>query len=400
MVLVSNTDGGPWVTGADRDWVNLLNALGPDHLRVTWVGNKGSEELRKYVDERVLTRTVDLPHPPLYALVPDNAYTPRSRWLWTKIVVVAALGVGRTSLQLRRALRRDPADLVLTNTMVPLLGAFFALLTRRPHVWNVKEYLDPRVRACRTYAALITRCSSAVVVPSRVTGDAFDARLHVLPDGGDIEDMTSRVRSARADVLNALRLPPDLPMVAHVGAISERKGQHLTAEAFARVAGRGGPPACSLVFLGAGRDGERERVLRVLSRAPAEWRDVVRFDIYGEGDLSALAAADIVVHPSTYQDAFPNVVREAMTLGRPVIATALGGMVDMIADDETGLLVPPDAAALASALERLLGSPDLRNRLGRAAEVFARREFDVHVRKHAFLELLNELAPRNGNGRA
>jgi glycosyltransferase involved in cell wall biosynthesis len=393
LLLVSPTESGPYVGGADRDWISLLNALGGDNVRVTWVGKTGSEELRKYVDGRVLTRTIDLPHPCFYGLVTDNADPTRSKWLWTKIVVATALAVGRTSVHLRRALRRDPVDVVVTNTALPLLGAFFARVTRRPHAWNIKEYLDPRLQARRRQAAMITGCSSAVVVPSRVIGEAFASRLHVLPDGGDIEDITSRVTSSRSDVLRALSLPSDLPLVAQVGAISQRKGQHLSAEAFVRLASRGGPPTCSLVFIGPGSAQQRERVVRVLSRAPREWRAVVRFDVSRESDLSTLAAADIVVHPSTFHDAFPNAVREAMTLGKPVIASTMGGMVEMIVDGENGLLIPPgDVGALASALDSLLRSPERRQQLGGSAELFAREHFDIRLRKVAFLDLLTQLA--------
>jgi glycosyltransferase involved in cell wall biosynthesis len=393
LLLVSNTDNGPFVGGADRDWVNLLNALGPDHVRVTWVGNSGSKELRKYVDERVLVRAIDIPHPCFYDLVPDNAYTPRSKWLWTKIMTATSLRLSRSFFQLRHVLRHDPIDIVLTNTAVVLLGAFFAQLTRRPHVWNIKEYLDPRIKACRRFANVITRFSSAVVVPSRVIGEAFESRLHILPDGGDIDKIKSRVKSSREDVLKTLGLPVNLPMVAQVGAISRRKGQYLTAEAFVRLARRNGPPTFSLVFFGDGNTQETERLNLILSQAPGEWRAVAKLSVFEEGDLSPLAAADIVVHPSTFQDAYPNAVREAMTLGKPVIASALGGMLDMIVDGENGLVIAPDdVAALASALERLLQRGDLRQQLGESAEVFARHNFDIHVRKLAFLDLLNNLA--------
>jgi glycosyltransferase involved in cell wall biosynthesis len=345
------------------------------------------------VDERVLVRTIDIPHPCFYDLVPDNAYTPRSKWLWAKILTGSSLGLGRAFWQLRKVLSRDPVDIVITNTVVVLLGALFAQLTRRPHVWNIKEYLDPRVKACRRFANVITRFSSAVVVPSRVIGEAFGPRLHVLPDGGDIENIKSRARTSREDVLNALGLPLNLPLVAQVGAISQRKGQHLTAEAFVRLAQRRGPPTFSLVFFGTGTTQETEWLNLILSQAPAEWLAVVKFAVFEEGDLSPLAAADIVVHPSTFQDAFPNAVREAMTLGKPVIASAIGGMLDMIVDGVNGLLIAPsDAAALATALERLLQLPDLRRQMGTNSELFARQNFDIHLRKVAFLDLLNQLA--------
>ncbi len=393
LLIVSNTDRCSFVGGADRDWVNLVNALGPDHCRVTWVGNSGTEELQKYVDERVLVRTIDLRHPCFYELVPDNANTQRSKWLWTKILTASSLSLGRSLFELRRALGRAPVDLVITNTAVVLLGAVFARLRRLPHVWNIKEYLDPRIAACQKYAKLITRLSSAVVVPSRIIGEAFKSRLYVLPDGGDIEGIESRVKASREDVLRGLGLPLSLPVVAQVGAISQRKGQHLTAEAFVKLAQRSPLPTFSLVFFGSGSPQEMERLKLVIGQAPEQWRNVVRFAVFEGGDLSALAAADIVVHPSTFQDAFPNAVREAMTLGKPVIATALGGMPDMIVDGESGLLIKPgDAPALASSLETLLTLPDLRQKLGTNAGLFARKNFDIQVQKLAFLDLLNQIA--------
>lgn len=395
VLLISNTAPLPFVQGADRDWVNLLNAFGPEHLRVTWVGLGGSERLLKSVDGRVLTRTIDINHPCFYELVPDNAYTERSRWLWTKIIAATSLNLGRSFLELRRALGGDPVDLVITNTAVVLLGAFYARLTGRPHVWNVKEYLDPHVEACRRFAGMINRFSSAVVVPSRIIGEPFGPRVHVMPDGGDLEHIKSSVTKGREEVMRSLGLPPDLPLVAQVGAISQRKGQYLTAEAFVRLARGGGPPTFSLVFFGTGDARELERLDSILSAAPPEWRDKVKFSTFGAGDLSPLAAADVLVHPSVFQDAFPNAVREAMTLGKPVIASDIGGMPDMIVHGANGLLVrPDDVAALASALERLVRLPDERRRLGEAAAVFAAENFDIHTRKLAYLELIKSLCRR------
>ena len=81
------------------------------------------------------------------------------------------------------------------------------------------------------------------------------------------------------------------------------------------------------------------------------------------------------------------VAREAMAHGRPVVATAVGGLVDAVEDGVTGLLVPPrDAAALRAALERLLGDPELRRSLGAAA-----RERVVRTRRRP--------RPRSGSSR-
>jgi glycosyltransferase involved in cell wall biosynthesis len=73
--------------------------------------------------------------------------------------------------------------------------------------------------------------------------------------------------------------------------------------------------------------------------------------------------------PSIVPDACPTVVIEAMATGRPVVASRIGGMVDLVSPEETGLLVPPgDVTALRHAMERLILNPDLRTRMGQAAE--------------------------------
>jgi glycosyltransferase involved in cell wall biosynthesis len=75
------------------------------------------------------------------------------------------------------------------------------------------------------------------------------------------------------------------------------------------------------------------------------------------------------VSPSIAPEAFPTVVHEAMSCGRAMIGANMGGYLDMIEDGETGLLVPPgDPVELRAAMARLIGDPDLRERLGRSAE--------------------------------
>ena len=77
--------------------------------------------------------------------------------------------------------------------------------------------------------------------------------------------------------------------------------------------------------------------------------------------------ASVVAAPSR-REGYGVVAREAMAWGRPVVASAVGGLLDAVEDDVTGLRVPPgDVGALRSALERLLGDAELRARLGAAA---------------------------------
>jgi glycosyltransferase involved in cell wall biosynthesis len=85
--------------------------------------------------------------------------------------------------------------------------------------------------------------------------------------------------------------------------------------------------------------------------------------------------AAVVVCPSR-REGYGVVAREAMAYGRPVVATAVGGLVDAVEDGVTGLLVPPrDSEALRTALERLLGDAGLRRRLGASAREAAAKRF-------------------------
>jgi colanic acid/amylovoran biosynthesis glycosyltransferase len=134
------------------------------------------------------------------------------------------------------------------------------------------------------------------------------------------------------------------PEVLFVGRLSAEKGIHELMQA---------ADGLNLVVVGDGPlRGTVPNGLGYVSRAEV-------LDRYGR--------AAVVVCPSR-RDGFPLACAEAMAHGRPVVASAVGGLPDMVVDGETGLLVPPrDPAALRAAIDRLLANPELRRRLGAAA---------------------------------
>jgi colanic acid/amylovoran biosynthesis glycosyltransferase len=93
-------------------------------------------------------------------------------------------------------------------------------------------------------------------------------------------------------------------------------------------------------------------------------------------ELQQLYARAAVVACPSRREGFGVACLEAMAHGRPVVATRVGGLLDLVVDGETGIVVPPrDPAALRSALERLLADPDLRRKLGSAGRERARTHF-------------------------
>ena len=97
-------------------------------------------------------------------------------------------------------------------------------------------------------------------------------------------------------------------------------------------------------------------------------------------ELEELYERAAVVACPSHREGFNVVCAEAMAHGRPVVAGAVGGLLDLVVDEETGLLVPPgDVGGLRAALERLLGDQALRRRLGAAARERARTHFSWNL---------------------
>jgi glycosyltransferase involved in cell wall biosynthesis len=160
-------------------------------------------------------------------------------------------------------------------------------------------------------------------------------------------------RGGRAAELRRALDIGDAPLVVSVARLESEKGLSTLIDAAAAVP--------SAIFVVAGEGGQRQ----ALERRVEQSRLGDRFRLLGHrADVrDLLAAADLFVLPSL-NEGLPLSVLEAMAMRTPVIATAIGGTIELVRDGETGLLFPPgDAAALAGAIGRLLGDPSLAARL-------------------------------------
>jgi colanic acid/amylovoran biosynthesis glycosyltransferase len=176
-------------------------------------------------------------------------------------------------------------------------------------------------------------------------------------------------------------------LVLHVARLVEKKGTSGLIRAFARIAGR--LPTARLVIIG---DGPLRSSLRQLA-ANLGQSDHVTF--LGRQPPEAveswmrrawLIAAPSVAASDGDSEGLPTVLVEAAASGVPAVATDHSGIPEIVLDDETGFLVAEkDIEALADRLERLIGSAEMRHRMGAAANRLARRKFDLQ-RQSAILE--------------
>ena len=111
------------------------------------------------------------------------------------------------------------------------------------------------------------------------------------------------------------------------------------------------------------------------------------------GDLAAYYDRAAVVAVPSRREGYGLVAREAMAHGRPVVASAVGGLLEAIEDGVNGVLVPPlDIPALRQALEELLEDPERRARLGSAARAYAVEHFSQEKEIEGLLAVYTEVA--------
>jgi glycosyltransferase involved in cell wall biosynthesis len=294
-------------------------------------------------------------------------------------VDVSVLGDSPLVLDAVRARRPDA-------TALPLPGgtpaAVLALLRRRPDVLHVN--LTAFI-SCRPIlvAALLLRVPTVLVDHLPTPGLAWrgralqrlmtrfcSARVSVSPTSsrqvehhgglraGSVGTILNGVPVPRATT--AARSPREHPTIGVLARLEEQKGLDVMLRALVQLPG---------VVLQVAGEGSQEQSLRGLAAdLGVAARTVFRGQL-APGDL--LADVDLLAVPSRHE-ALPLVVLEAMRAGVPLVASAVGGIPDVIEDGATGLLVPPEQPdALARACRRLLDDEDERGRVAARAREFA-----------------------------
>lgn len=196
-------------------------------------------------------------------------------------------------------------------------------------------------------------------------------KLKYIPNAVDPSRFEGSGRG-RAAVMAEFGWSPADPFVVSVGRLVSAKNYPLLVEAIARL--RKSVPNVRCLIVGEG-DRRKEIAGRIDSLDVGEQVTLAgaRTDI---PDL--LAAADVFVL-SSIREGLPVSLLEAMASGKAIAATAVGGMTDAITDGENGLLVPAhEPQALVSAIGKLIGSIELRKRLGGAALQTVEERFSIH----------------------
>ena len=183
-------------------------------------------------------------------------------------------------------------------------------------------------------------------------------------------------------------LPPEQhPVLACLGSWEPRKGQGILIEAVAHLAA--GPlPDIHLMLVG---DGPDEAQLRRQVRE-LHLEKQVSFHPFTRQPEYVFARADLVVLPSIAKEGLPNVLLEAMAMGKPVVASDLGGISEAVIHRKTGMLVPPgDGEALEAAIRALWQDVPLRREIRQNARAHVQQTFDKARQFQRFREFFEKV---------
>jgi glycosyltransferase involved in cell wall biosynthesis len=242
-----------------------------------------------------------------------------------------------------------------------------------------------------------------VVVGSRERRDFFTSQNYIpkrkvirIPFGIDV-DRFSRNAVARREIRQQLGVDDRTLLLGACGHFGEEKGIDVVLLTFRELLSRLPSTAkIKLVVLGTGRPDRQEAIQSIAAQLPPGRTILTGFCTDRERWFSAM---DIFVHAPRLE-AFGLVLPEAMAIGLPVVATAVGGITDIVRDGITGLHVASeDVLGLTDSIQTLCDDYDLRKRMSANAQEVARREYSTGLYARRYLELYNAvLAGRRPEG--
>ena len=248
----------------------------------------------------------------------------------------------------------------------------------------------------RLIRAVRRRCAARVVVVSEAARQAFLAQTGERPErvvtvhNGVLADpKPGEGRAVRAE----LGIEPDATVVGMLSVLRGGKGHEQALDALRELLPR--HPGLRLLIAG---DGEARAGLE---QAAADLGPAVVFAGFRDDAMATLDAVDVLLHPSRF-DAFPTALLEAMSARVPVVATAVGGIPEIVRDGETGTLIDPRAggAEVAAGLRPLLEDAARRARLGAAGRARYEAEFTAADWAWRTRALYDEVLGRAGAGGA
>lgn len=276
-----------------------------------------------------------------------------------------------------------------------LIASLATTLTRGTRLVLGRHYSNTIYRSTRglkqrLYLALegcMNRAATRIVVPSRFIREILVQwqgvpadKVDCVPYGFAAEKYTALPPSQTAELRRELGLEGHF-VLGNFARLHEEKGQRFLIEAIQQLRAR----HARLTLLIVGEGPERNRLEEQIRQAGLD--EVVRLLGWRHDAMALMAAVDAIVQP-TLQEAFSQVMAEALWMGKPLVITDVSGAEDIITNGDNGLLVSKgDVPALVAAIDRLIGDPALVTRLGTAGRTYVQEHLPMEKVIHRYEEV-------------
>jgi glycosyltransferase involved in cell wall biosynthesis len=278
------------------------------------------------------------------------------------------------------------ADLVHQNNNLPsdratVLGAIFAKVPQVCHIRTLKsltgveQFLSRHVKAFIYMSNVIEKAYLKCGIPS--------AKGAVIYDGFDPKNYDILHPKQVSEIKKEFDIQDNEFVVSNVGRLAPWKGQDYFIKAMAKIIKF--KPNVKVLIVGPIEPELSDHAYYIKLQRLIEELQISKniiFTGFRNDIFKLMAASDIIVHSSSEPEPFGRVVVEGMLARKPVIATAAGGVLDIIKNNVTGLLVPiKDTESMANAISYLMDNPEIADKISDQAQVDAKRRFNV--RQHA-----------------
>lgn len=271
-------------------------------------------------------------------------------------------------------------ELVYSNTLAVIVGAYWAKRNNIPHIWHIHEILPGPIPLVKLLSKMIDSSTPRPIVVSEAVSNHWKPKLklakpEVIHNGIPYEEFLKTHPNAKSEI----GLPVDKLIITMIGRINPGKGQSFFLEMASRISKT--YPQCLFVLVGDPFPGYEHIQDEIRMAIKANSLEERVSDLGFRTDIpKVLAATDIFVLPSILPDSFPTVILEAMASGIPVVATRSGGASEMVLDGETGFLIPiGDVDKGIQALSNLIENEAMRLEMGKAGRARVLTEYSLEA---------------------
>ena len=355
------------ISGAEIVLINLLNLVKQKNIYPVVVLPQNGKLAKKIRKEKIQVKIVPLPF-----LV--RTYNPL-------ILINYFINYLSFSKSLYKIIKKNQIRIIHANSF---RAAFYSLLVAKllkiPLVWHMHDILDYRLFnkifiKLTSFGASKIICVSKAVKENLIIFGVNSEKCRVIYNSID-KNKFLNTNVIYGKFRKEFNIPQDAILIGSIGQIAEWKGQEIFLNSISKVLIK--YPKVKFTIVGDVISEKEERYKKTLKRFVKKnnLEKVVFFTGFRENISQIITDLNIIVHTSIKPDPLPTVIIEAMALGKPVIATNVGGVHELINHNLNGLIIPPkDPQKLSQAILKMLNNPELIKKMGKEGMIIADKKF-------------------------